>query len=446
MTTPLIDRVHARRIWDSRGRPTVEAEVTLSDGTIGRGMAPAGASRGTREAVDLRDGGTAFGGYDVRQVIRGIVETIDPALRGADPFDQAAVDERLIALDGTPTKQRLGGNATVAVSLAVLHAAAASRHLPLWRYLAGDGAVTIPLPEIQIFGGGAHAGRRTDVQDFMVMVPRAGSFAEALDVTAEVYRAAGAIMAERGLLSGVADEGGWWPAFGSNEEALEALMRAIERAGFVPGQEVHISLDIAASEFGHGGRYRLGLDKRELDSDGLIEKLVGWCNRYPILSIEDPLGEDDVAGLRRFTAAVGHRVQVIGDDALVTNATLVEAAAAEQSVNAVLIKVNQAGTVTEAKAACDAGRAAGFGTIVSARSGETEDVTIAHLAVGWQAGQLKVGSFSRSERMAKWNEVLRIEERAGSHARFVADMALPMGRRPRPMAGDDASHFERGAS
>ncbi len=429
MTEPVISRVHARRIWDSRGRPTVEAEVTLSDGSFGRGIAPAGASRGTREAVDLRDGGARFGGFDVQQAIAAVRGEIAAALEGRDPFDQAAVDACLVELDGTPTKGRLGGNALVAVSLAALHAAAASRGLPLWRHLAGEAGVTIPLPEIQIFGGGAHAGRRTDIQDFMVMAPRAENFAEALEVTAEVYRAAGQVMAERGLLQGVADEGGWWPAFASNEEALDTLVLAIERAGFAPGAEVAISLDVAASEFGRDGRYRLALDSRELDRDGLGEMLLGWCDRYPILSIEDPFAEDDSEGFARFTAAVGDRIQVIGDDLLVTDADRVRQAAAGRAANAVLIKVNQAGTVTEARAACAAGKAAGFGTIVSARSGETEDVTIAHLAVGWNAGQLKVGSFARSERMAKWNEVLRIEERLGSAARFAGVDALP-SRRP----------------
>ncbi|MDQ0472392.1 phosphopyruvate hydratase [Labrys wisconsinensis] len=428
MTEPAIRSVHARRIWDSRGRPTVEAEVTLSDGTVGRGLAPAGASRGSREAVDRRDGGTRFGGLDVQGAIASVRDEIGPALAGRDPFDQAGIDAALIALDGTPTKARLGGNATVAVSLAVLQAAAASRGLPLWRHLAGEDAVTIPLPEIQIFGGGAHAGRRTDIQDFMVMAPRARSFAEALEVTAEVYRAAGAVMAGRGLLQGVADEGGWWPAFTSNEEALDALVAAIERAGFTPGEEAAISLDIAASEFGRGGRYRLGLEGRELDRDGMAEYLMGWCARYPILSIEDPFAEDDAEGLARFTAAVGDHIQVIGDDFLVTNAALVAAAAQAGTVNAVLVKVNQAGTVSEARAACEAGRRAGFGTIVSARSGETEDVAIAHLAVGWSAGQLKVGSFARSERMAKWNEVLRIEEALGARARFAGLTALPFRR------------------
>ncbi len=262
----------------------------------------------------------------------------------------------------------------------------------------------------------------------MVVAPRAKTFAEALEVAAEVYLAAGKIMAERGLLQGVADEGGWWPAFSSNEEALDALMRAIERAGLSPGEDVAISLDVAASEFGRGGRYRLGLEGQDLDRDGLAEVLLGWCARYPILSIEDPFAEDDEEGLRRFTAAVGDRIQVIGDDYLVTSARRVRAAALHRSVNAVLVKVNQAGTVSEAKAACDAGRRHGFGTIVSARSGETEDVSIVHLAIGWGAGQLKVGAFARSERMAKWNEALRIEETLGPRARFAGFGGTPFHR------------------
>jgi enolase 1/2/3 len=429
MSDPVIQSLVARRVWDSRGRPTVEAEVALSDRAVGRAIAPAGASRGSREAVEKRDGGARLGGLDVRGALEGISREIAPALIGADPFGQAAIDRRMVELDGTENLSRLGGNALTAVSLAVLHAAAASRKLPLWRHLAGDGPALIPLPEIQIFGGGAHAGRRTDVQDFMIVAPRAQTFAEALETTAEVYQAAGKVTAERGLLMGVADEGGWWPAFSSNEQALDALMFSMERAGLKPGDDVAISLDIAASEFGQGGRYRLGLEKRSLDRDALAELLLGWCARYPILSIEDPFAEDDVEGFQRFMAAVGDRVQIIGDDLLVTNARRVADAARERSANAVLIKVNQAGTVTRAKAALDEGLAHDFGTIVSARSGETEDVSIAHLAVGWGAGQLKVGSFARSERMAKWNEILRIEEALGAKARFAGLDGLPAGRR-----------------
>ena len=420
-----IARVHARRVWDSRGRPTVEAEVVLASGAAGRAIAPAGASRGSREAIDLRDGGPRFGGMDVTRAITNIESVVAPALVGRDVLDQAGIDATLIALDGTPNKAKLGGNATVAVSLAVAHAAAAARACPLWHSLAGEGPVTLPLPEIQIFGGGAHAGRRIDIQDLMVMPVGATSFAQALEMTAEVYRAAGELMSDAGRLAGVADEGGWWPAFDTNEEALAMLARAIERAGYVGGEDIGISLDIAASEFGRDGRYRLGLERRELDRDAMIELLLGWIDRYPIASIEDPLAEDDREGWIAFTRAAEARIQIIGDDYLTTNADRVRTAASERACNAVLIKPNQAGTVTETLAALSAGRAAGFGTIVSARSGETEDVSIAHLAVGWNAGQLKVGSFARSERMAKWNEALRIEEALGANARFAGRSALP---------------------
>jgi len=428
MTDTRIERIRGRRVWDSRGRPTVEAEVLLRNGVRGSAIAPAGASTGTGEALDLRDGGPRFAGMDVGRACAAVNELISPALAGQDIADQRALDDRLIALDGTSDRSRLGGNAMVATSMALLHARAAAAGQPLWRLLAGDRPVRMPLPEIQIFGGGAHAARRVDVQDFMIMCPAARSFTEALEWTAEVYLAAGALLKKAGTLQGVADEGGYWPAFASNEQALDTLMQAIRDAGLRPGEQVGISLDIAASEFGRDGRYELALDGRSLDSGAMIEMLGRWVDAYPILSIEDPLAEDDPEGFRLFCEAYGARCQVIGDDFLVTNAGRVRAAAQAGSVNAVLVKPNQAGTLSEAHAALLAGKNAGFGTIVSARSGETEDTTIAHLAVGWDAGQLKVGSFSRSERMAKWNEVLRIEESLGADAGYWGWDALPFMR------------------
>ena len=420
----LIEQVKGRRVWDSRGRPTVEAEVVLRGGARGRAIAPAGASTGSAEALDRRDGGEAFGGYDVSDAVVAVTEAFGPAVNGLDATDQALVDRTLIETDGTDNKSRLGANAAIALSMAVAHAAAAASEQPLYRYLAGDRPLILPLPEIQIFGGGAHAGRRVDIQDFMVVCPGASTFAEALDWTAEIYRAAGVLMDEAGLLAGVADEGGFWPAFDTNEQALDMLVRAIEKAGYRPIDQVGIALDIAASEFGREGRYRLALEDRELDSGALIELLKSWLERYPIQSVEDPLAEDDIEGFCAFTALAGDKLQIIGDDLLVTDAERVHKAAALNAVNALLVKPNQRGTLTETKAAFDAARIAGFDTIVSARSGETEDVTIAHLAVGWNAGQLKVGSFARSERMAKWNEVLRIEEAVGDGGRFAGRRAL----------------------
>jgi len=459
-----IKHIIARRVWDSRGRPTVEAEVHLQGGAVGRAIVPAGASKGRREALELRDGGARFGGLDVQAALGHIRGEIAGALAGMDAGDQAAIDGRLIELDGTPNKQRLGANATLAVSMAVAHAAAAAQRRPLYEVLlaAGDapraagqplmqpsmrpraqtppqmqpGPQTqplLPMPQIQIFGGGAHAARRVDIQDFMVVCPGARSFAQALEWTAEVYRAAGEMLAERGVRHGVADEGGHWPDFASNEEALAALVAAVERAGFAPGAEVAIALDVAASEFGERGRYRLGLEGRELDSDGFIELLLRWCERYPIASIEDPLAEDDLEGFARFTRAAGSRIQVVGDDLLVSDAALVRAAAAAGAANTVLLKPNQRGTLTETLECWRTARSLGYAGIVSARSGESEDTTIVDLAIGWGVGQLKVGSFARSERMAKWNEALRIEERLGARGRFAG--AAVFGRSAAPAGG-----------
>jgi enolase len=419
MSEARIAHIIGRRVWDSRGRPTVEAEVLLDSGAGGRAIAPAGASTGAHEAVELRDGGDAFGGFGVDRAVANVNGEIAAALRSMPIADQSEIDRRLIELDGTPNKARLGGNAIIAVSMAALHARANARGEPLWRMLAEDGAAALPMPMIQIFGGGAHAGRRVDIQDFLIVPVGAESFDEALAMAARVYRAAGEIMAARGRLRGVADEGGWWPEFASNVEALDTLVEAIERAGFIPADEVGIAVDIAASQFRGGDLYRLAADGVELDTRELVELLLSWCRRYPIVSIEDPVAEDDDAGMISFTAGIGRQIQIIGDDYLVTSAQRVAAAASCGACNAVLLKPNQAGTVTETKAALDAARAAGWRTVVSARSGETEDVTIVHLAVGWNAGQLKVGSFARSERMVKWNEGLRIEAALGSKAAFA---------------------------
>jgi len=428
MTDTSIAFVHARRVWDSRGRPTVEADVMLENGAVGRAIAPAGASTGSAEALELRDGGSAFGGYDVRRAVHNVNTEIARAVTGMDATAQSTLDELLIALDGTPNKSRLGANAILPVSMAAAHAAAHAAGLPLFRYLADSDTTRIPLPQIQIFGGGAHAGRRVDIQDFMVICPAANSFAQALDWTAEVYRTAGLLMAEAGTLAGVADEGGWWPSFSTNEQALDMLVRAIERAGFRPGEQVAIALDIAASEFGRGGRYKLALEDRELDSAGMIALLSGWISRYPILSIEDPLAEDDPAGFAEFTRQHGKSLQIVGDDFLVSDAARVHDAAAAGAANTVLLKPNQRGTLTETLDAWNAAKQVGFSAIVSARSGETEDTTIVHLAVGWDAGQLKVGSFARSERMAKWNEMLRVEEALGAQANFAGGAVLGRSR------------------
>lgn len=421
-----IERVAGRRVWDSRGRPTVEAEVRLAGGAVGRAIAPAGASTGAGEAVDLRDGGARLGGLDVGRAVGHVGGEIAAALRGRDAADQEGVDARLVALDGTPDKSRLGGNATVAVSMAVAHAAAAAVGVPLWRRLLGDAAeAVLPLPEIQILGGGAHAAGRLDVQDFLVVCPGAGSFAEALEWTAEVYRAAGRLLDERGLLRGVADEGGYWPELAGSEAALALLVRAIMRAGFRPGEQVAIALDVAASQLGKAGRYRLAREDRELDTGGMIELLLGWLDRFPIVSVEDPLAEDDPQGFVAFARAARARgCLVVGDDFLVSDAGRVRAAAQSGACGAVLLKPNQRGTLSETRAAWDAARAYGLQGVVSARSGESEDVTVVHLAVGWGVPQLKVGSFSRSERMAKWNEGLRIEEALGGRARFAGRAAL----------------------
>jgi enolase len=414
VTDSTIASIRARQVWDSRGRPTVEAEVRLAGGAWGRAIAPSGASTGRREALDLRDGGKRLGGYGVTEAIEGVNTRIARTLAGRDAADQKSIDRTLIALDGTPQKTVLGGNAIVAVSSAVAWAAAAARGVPLWSHLRGLARLPdtpkIPAPMIQIFGGGRHAGNRIDVQDFLIICLGAKSFAEACEWTAEVYRAAADAMAGRGKLNGIADEGGVWPDFSANEEGLDYLTRAIEDAGFRPARDIGIALDVAASEFAEGDRYRLALDGRDLSSDQLIGVLEQWCGAYPIVSLEDPLGEDDDGGMVAITRRLGKSLQIIGDDYLTTSARLVRAAGSRGACNAVLLKSNQCGTLTELIEASAAARELGWNTIMSGRSGESEDVTLSHLAVGLLADQIKVGSITRAERTAKWNEVIRIEE------------------------------------
>ncbi|HVW92270.1 MAG TPA: phosphopyruvate hydratase [Devosia sp.] len=420
MTDTNIASIRARQVWDSRGRPTVEAEVKLAGGAWGRAIAPSGASTGKREALDLRDGGQRLGGYGVNRAIEGINTRIARTLAGRDAADQKSIDRNLVALDGTPQKTVLGGNAIVAVSSAVAWAAAAAKGVPLWQHLRSLARLPdtpkIPAPMIQIFGGGRHAGNRIDIQDFLVICLAAGSFAEACEWTAEVYRAAASAMAARGKLNGVADEGGIWPDFSANEEGLDYLTRAIEDAGFRPAREIGIALDVAASEFAEGERYRLALENRDLSSDELIGVLEAWSRVYPIVSLEDPLGEDDDGGMVAVTRLLGGSLQIIGDDYLTTSAPRVRAAGSRGACNAVLLKSNQCGTLTELIEASAAARELGWNTVMSGRSGESEDVTLSHLAVGLLADQVKVGSITRAERTAKWNELIRIEETLPPHS------------------------------
>jgi enolase len=400
--------VKGRKVWDSRGRATVEAEVVVGRGSTplatGRAIAPAGASTGSGEAKAI----------DAALAVQNINTRIRDGLRALSTSDQAAIDARLIELDGTADKHRLGANAIVAVSLACAQADAAASKVPLWKKLAGERRVALPVPQIQIFGGGAHAGRRVDIQDYMVICVGAGSFAESLEWTAQIYAAAGARLARRNALQGVADEGGYWPSFKSNEEGLAELVGAISDAGLEPGRDVAIALDIAATQMYRGGAYHLALEGRALSAGQLHAVLMRWVERYPIVSIEDPFAEHDADAMRAFTKEAGDRIQVVGDDFFVTSAKKVKNA--NGACNTVLLKPNQVGTVTETLACWDAAKAAGYRAIVSARSGETEDVSIVHLAVGWGVPQLKVGSFARSERMAKWNEALRIEDGLGAKA------------------------------
>jgi enolase len=416
----VIADVSAFQIFDSRGNPTVEAEVVLENGARGRGLVPSGASTGSAEAHELRDGDPLrFRGKSVQRAVGHVNHEIASALKGMDAQEQADIDRVLIELDGTPTKGRLGANAILAVSMAVANAIANNNGKPLFLSL-GEGTL-LPLPEMQIIGGGAHADYRTDVQDFLVMAIGAQTYSQALEVSFNVYNAAREILKERKQFYGVADEGGFWPEFSSNEDALQLLVEAIQRAGHVPGKDVAISLDIAASDLFKkaSGKYCFAREDKEFSSEQFLELMLRWCETYPIVSLEDPFAQNDWYGWRRISAELQGKVQLVGDDLFCTNPRLIKQGIDEGVANAVLIKPNQIGTVTETLAAIELTQRAGWLPIVSARSGETEDTFISHLAVATDAGQMKVGSFSRGERMAKWNEVLRIERALAGRARFL---------------------------
>jgi enolase len=420
-----IELILAREVLDSRGNPTLECEVQLEDGALGRAIVPSGASTGRFEAVELRDGGDRYGGKGVLHAVRNVNEVIAPRLLDEDPYDQRAVDAVLIDLDGTENKSELGANATLGVSMAVARAAAASLEVPLFRHLGGISAHLLPVPMMNVLNGGVHADNDVDFQEFMVVPVGAPSFSEALRIGVEVYHALKGVLKARGLSAGVGDEGGFAPDLPGNEAALELLVEAIGKAGFEPGGEVALALDPATSELWDEGRYELPGDGRVLDSDGMVELWRTLCDRYPIVSIEDGLAEDDWAGWTALTGLLGDRVQLVGDDLFVTNVERIRRGLAEWAANAVLIKVNQIGTLTETFDAVELAHRNGWSTVVSHRSGETEDTTIADLAVAAGSGQIKTGAPSRSERVAKYNQLLRIEEVLGESARFPGRRAYP---------------------
>ena len=413
-----ITGVYGREILDSRGNPTVEVEVQLESGAWGRAAVPSGASTGKREAVELRDGDTQrYGGKGVSRAVSNVEETIAPEIDGMEASEQAAVDQALLELDGTPNKSALGANAILAVSLAVARAAADDAGLPLYAYLGGVGGRLLPVPLVNVINGGAHADNGIDFQEFMLVPAGADSFGNAIRMAVEVFHALKETLREKKLGTGLGDEGGFAPALGSNTAALDFLMQAIERAGYRPGDDIALALDIAASEFAQdNGRYRLRREGVTIDSDELISRYEAIVDRYPVVSIEDGLGEDDWAGWAILTRRLGGRVQLVGDDLFVTNPAVIRQGIAKGLANAVLVKVNQVGTLTETLDAIELAKRAGYGTVISHRSGETEDTFVADLAVAVNAGQIKTGSVARSERTAKYNQLLRIEEELGHAA------------------------------
>ncbi len=415
-----IRSIRAREILDSRGNPTVEAEVRLADGALGRAAVPSGASTGAYEAVELRDGDRdRYGGKGVLKAVTNVNDLIAPALTGMPAEEQERVDATLIALDGTPNKSKLGANAILSVSLAVAHAAADSASLPLYQYLSKGAAELMPLPLFNILNGGRHAEGSVEFQEFMVAPVGAGSFAEALRMGSEVYHALGRILHDEGLPTTIGDEGGFAPPLARNDDAVTLALRAIEAAGYRPGEEIALALDPATSELEADGRYVLAQEGRTLASEELVDLWEGWLDRYPIVSIEDGMAQDDWPGWRLLTERLGPRVQLVGDDLFVTNVERIRRGVQERSANAVLIKVNQIGTLTETLAAMAEAGKAGWACVMSHRSGETEDTTIADLAVATSCGQIKAGAPARGERTAKYNRLLRIEEELGAKARFA---------------------------
>jgi enolase len=428
MSTAIVE-IYGREILDSRGNPTVEVEVELEDGSVGRAAVPSGASTGTHEAIELRDGGERYGGKGTQRAVSNLDE-IAEELRGHDALDQFGLDETLIALDGTEGKSRLGANAILGVSLGAARAAAEAVGLPLYRHLGGVAAHVLPVPMLNILNGGKHATGSADFQEFMVMPVGAETFAEGLRWGAEIYHTLGKLLHDRGLATTVGDEGGFAPALGGNVEAVELILRAIERAGYRPHTDVVLALDPATSEIhdAETGRYRLAIENRELESAELAELWADWAARFPIASIEDGMAEDDWAGWCTLEQRIGDRVQLVGDDLLVTNIDRIDKAIAERACNALLCKVNQIGTLTEALRAIERSRAAGWGVVMSHRSGETEDTTIADLAVAFNTGQIKTGAPARSDRVAKYNQLLRIEEELGEAAWYPGAEALARPR------------------
>ncbi|MBX3297562.1 MAG: phosphopyruvate hydratase [Acidobacteria bacterium] len=422
----LIEHVWAREIMDSRGNPTIEAEVILEDGITGRAAVPSGASTGENEAVELRDGDDLrYLGKGVLKAVENVIDKIGPEIEGLDVLDQTEIDETMIGLDGTSNKSSLGANAMLAVSLAAARAAASALEIPLYRYIGGANARTLPVPMMNILNGGAHADNNVDFQEFMVMPVGAESFAEGLRMGAEIFHNLKGVLKSRGYSTSVGDEGGFAPNLRSNEEAVETILEAIEKAGYVAGDNVMLALDPASSEFYIDGKYVFKKsDKRELSSEEMAAYWTDWCDRYPIISIEDGMAENDWEGWKALTASVGDRVQLVGDDLFVTNVRFLQRGIDEGAANSILIKVNQIGTLTETLDAIELARTNNMTAVISHRSGETEDTFIADLAVATNAGQIKTGSLCRSDRIAKYNQLLRIEEDLGDSARYPGRKAF----------------------